>query len=162
MDHAGLGDGTRQSWLDYLRSVCKCRPFPHGRDRQPRQQSQEGLPRAASRTMPSRGRGKASTERLTPSGMASTERLACPLMSVPQDIAALARLPNQPRRSLLDPHPPLPRHLRQKALGSILSMALAWRRPTTRRFTRLPASDTTRLRFMAPTIALRAARSGAY
>ena len=28
-------------------------------------------------------------------------------MALPQDIAALARLPNQPRRSLLDPHHPL-------------------------------------------------------
>jgi general stress protein YciG len=42
-------------------------PFPHGRDRQPRRQSQEGLPRATSRTTPSRGR--ASTERVIPIGM---------------------------------------------------------------------------------------------
>ena len=33
--------------------------------------------------------------------------IACPIASLPQHITALARLPNQPRRSLLDPHHPL-------------------------------------------------------
>jgi hypothetical protein len=46
------------------RSDGERRSLPHGRDRQPRRQSQEGLPREASRTMPSRGRDD--PDRLTP------------------------------------------------------------------------------------------------